>query len=95
MSDYYGGSVGQSDLAGQMPGASSEEVAREWKRFTEDKFAVSSSKGYSEYYLIPADLEAKTAVLATGSAESFTAMNRSKLVNRVLLNRFIDIIAKK
>ncbi len=95
MSDYYGGSVGQSDLAGQMPGASSEEVAREWKRFTEDKFAVSSSKGYSEYYLIPADLEAKTAVLATGSAESFTAMSRSKLVNRVLLNRFIDIIAKK
>ncbi len=94
MSDYYGGSIGQSDLAGQMPGATSDEVAREWKRFTEDKFAVSSSKGYSEYYLIPADLEAKTAVLATGSAESFTAMSRSKLVNRVLLNRFIDIIAR-
>jgi len=94
MSDYYGGSIGQSDLAGQMPGATPEQIAREWKRFETDKFAVSESKGYSEYYLIPADLEAKTAVLATGSAESFTAMSRSKRVNRVLLNRFIDIIAK-
>ena len=94
MSAYYGGSISQSDLAGQMPGATPEQIAREWKRFETDKFAVSESKGYSEYYLIPADLEAKTAVLATGSAESFTAMSRSKRVNRVLLNRFIDIIAK-
>lgn len=94
MSDYYGGSIGKHDLAGQMPGASAEEIDREWKRFENDKFAVATSKGYGEYYLIPADLEAKTAALATGSAESFTAMNRSKRVNRVLLNRFIDIIAQ-
>jgi len=94
MSDYYGGKISQSNLAGQMPGATPEQIAREWKRFETDKFAVSESKGYSEYYLIPADLEATTAVLATGSAESFTAMSRSKRVNRVLLNRFIDIIAK-
>jgi len=94
MSDYYGGKISQGDLAGQMPGATPEQIAREWKRFETDKFAVSESKGYSEYYLIPADLEAKAAVLATGSAEDFTAMSRSKRVNRVLLNRFIDIIAK-
>ena len=94
MSDYYGGNVGRHEIANQMPGATSEEIDREWKRFTDDKFAVATSKGYGEYYLIPANQETKTAALATGSAESFTAMNRSKRVNRVLLNRFIDIIAK-
>lgn len=89
-----GRSVSHHDIESNMRGASHEDIEREWKRFESDKFAVCESMGYSEYYLIPGNLEAKTAALADASAESFTTMNRSKRVNRVLLNRFVDMIAK-
>ena len=90
----YNGGYDRGDIESHMRGASSTEIDREWKRFQTDKFAVCESMGYSEYFLIPGDLEAVAAQLASGSAEAFTSMSRSNRVNRVMLNRFVDLIAK-
>ncbi len=88
----YSGSGAQS-IAHEMGDATPEQIEREWKRFQTDKFAIATSKGYSEYYLIDADQDAVTEQLAGASAEAFTKMSRSKRVNRVLLHRFVDMIA--
>ncbi len=93
LSPRSGGDYTVSDISSEMGNASPEDLDREWKRFQKDKFAIATSKGYSEYYLIPGDLDAVTDVLADASAEAFTKMNRSKRVNRVLLHRFVDMIS--
>lgn len=92
---YRSSSYTKHDVQHNLGAATTEEVEREWKRFQKDKFAIATSAGYSEYYLIPADLEAKTEEMKDASGASFTAMNRSRRVNRVMLNRFIDMIAKE
>jgi len=89
-----GGVYARHDIESNMRGATSADVDREWKRFETDKFAICESMGYSEYFLIPGDLEAAAAKLTSGSAEAFTKMSRSNRVNRVMLNRFVDLIAK-
>lgn len=94
LSKYRGSKYQRSDIASNMGTATCEIIDREWKRFQTDKFAVAESMGYDEYYLIPGDQDAVTEALATGSAESFTKMSRSKRVNRVLLNRFVDLVAQ-
>ena len=92
---YRSGGYTKHDIQHNLGAATTEEVDREWKRFQKDKFAIATSAGYSEYYLIPADLEAKTEEMKDATGASFTAMNRSRRVNRVMLNRFIDMIARE
>ena len=92
---YRNGGYTKHDVQHNLGVATTEEVEREWKRFQKDKFAIATSAGYSEYFLIPADLEAKTEEMKDASGASFAAMNRSRIVNRVMLNRFIDMIAKE
>ncbi len=87
------GHYGHQNITNELQGATAEEIAVEVKRFETDKFAVAKSKGYSEYYLIDADQDAVTEALAGATAEALTKMSRSKRVNRVLLNRFVDMIA--
>ncbi len=89
-----GNAYTRNDIESNMRGATSADIDREWKRFEADKFAICESMGYSEYFLIPGDLEAVAAKLTSGSAEAFTKMSRSNRVNRVMLNRFVDLIAK-
>lgn len=77
-------------------GTSNEVLERERKRFKTDKFAVSTSEGYDEYYLLPGnDLDTTTKTVAGANAsETFAKTQKSKKVNRVLLHRFTDLIAE-
>lgn len=80
---------------------SSEEalINRVMEEYKRDRVAVVTTSGYNEYYIVKNDLsfndefevEADADVKDIGRA--FRKMQRGKLLNRVLLNRFIRMIA--
>ena len=72
------------------------------KKLREDKFLVSNTKGYNEFYMISGgndlqtddeDFEFEGKVTAHRLKSAFMKFNKQKQVNRVLVSRFIQGIA--
>lgn len=69
------------------------------KEFNKNNFFVATNSGHNEYYIINAKVDPKTDELDVNSsmskaaiAKSFMSHNRSKVVNRQLLNKFVDLV---
>ena len=69
------------------------------KKFSKEKFVVSTLTGYNEYYVIDSKVDAKTDTLDVKSdmtkgqiARSFASHSASKKANRQLLNKFVDLV---
>ena len=79
--------------------AEEAQVNRIMEEYKRDRVAILTTSGYNEYYVVKNDLsfndefevEADADVRDIGRA--FRKMQRGKLLNRVLLNRFIRMIA--
>ena len=76
-----------------------EEYRTLRKEFNKNNFFVATDSGHNEYYIINAKVDPKTDELDVNSsmskaaiAKSFMSHNRSKVVNRQLLNKFVDLV---
>ena len=72
------------------------------KEFRADKYKIITSEGYDEYYLLKAegldmeddaDFEVKENATTRGFVSAFSKFNNNRKANRVVLNRFIGMIA--
>lgn len=70
------------------------------EKFMKEKSVTCTTSGYDEYYIIRAetdvDADSQLEVKSTttrGLVNAFTKYNTSKVINRVVLNRFIGMIA--
>jgi len=72
------------------------------KKFRSNKYQVVTSEGYDEYYLLyaegletddDAEFEVKENATTRGFVSAFTKFNNNRKANRVVLNRFIGLIA--
>lgn len=80
------------------PSAANIDALRD--TFMKEKSVTCTTGGYDEYYLIRADtdidedseLEVKSTT-TRGLVNAFTKYNTSKIINRVILNKFIGMIA--
>jgi hypothetical protein len=78
-----------------------ENFEEQYKTFKKDKFFMINDVGYDDFYIIPGgdelaikDDELEVDGTSRGDFKrAFLKMQKSKLVNRVLLNRFISKIA--
>jgi hypothetical protein len=79
--------------------AEDAQVAKVMEEFKRDRVAVLTTSGYNEYYVVKNDLsfsdefEVEANADARDIGKAFRKMQRGKLLNRVLLNRFIRMIA--
>lgn len=76
-----------------------EEYRALRKEFNKNNFFVATNSGHNEYYIINAKVDPKTDELDVNSsmskaaiAKNFMSHNRSKVVNRQLLNKFVDLV---
>jgi hypothetical protein len=73
-----------------------ERIMEQFKR---DRVAILTQAGYSEYYIVKNDLAINDEFEVADNANvkdigrAFRKMQRGKVLNRVLLNRFIKMIA--
>ena len=73
-----------------------DQIMEEFKR---DRVAVVTTSGYNEYYIVKNDLAINDEFSVEADADikdigrAFRKMQRGKILNRVLLNRFIRMIA--
>ena len=71
------------------------------KEFRKNKVAVADSFGYDEYYIVPSgnmnvetdELEVNSDMTKSRMAKAFVKHMKSKTVNRILLNKFVEKIA--
>jgi hypothetical protein len=72
------------------------------KTFKKEKFVVVKNSGFSEYYLIKSEMKdededtgftVKENATTRGLVSAFTKYTNGRVTNRVLLNRFIGLIA--
>ncbi len=72
------------------------------KKLKDEKFLISNTKGYNEFYMISGgnelqtdddDFEFEGKVTAQRLKSAFMKFNKQKQVNRVLVSRFIKGIA--
>ena len=72
------------------------------KKFRSNKYQVVTSEGYDEYYLLYAEgletdddteFEVKENATTRGFVSAFSKYNNNRKANRVVLNRFIGLIA--
>jgi len=72
------------------------------KKFRSNKYQVVTSEGYDEYYLLyaegletddDAEFEVKENATTRGFVSAFSKYNNNRKANRVVLNRFIGLIA--
>ena len=72
------------------------------KEFRADKYKVVTSEGYDEYYLLRAEgldtdedveFEVKENATTRGFVSAFSKFTNNRKANRVVLNRFIGLIA--
>ena len=82
------------------PKLSNTELLR--AEFRKNNFAVSTNTGYDEYYFIrtegmntddEVELEVKENATTRGLVSAFSKYTKGRLTNRVVLNRFIGMIA--
>jgi hypothetical protein len=92
------GTVRKNDLNWLFPNQNHDAVRSELRK---NKMAIADSFGYDEYYVIPsgnmntdADELAVDSTMTKGKmAKAFAKHMKSKTVNRVLLNKFIEKVA--
>lgn len=72
------------------------------KQFRMEKFRIVTCAGYDEYYLLHAEgldtdedveFSVKDNATTRGFVSAFTKFNNNRKANRVVLNRFIDLVA--
>jgi hypothetical protein len=72
------------------------------KEFRDNKYKIITSEGYDEYYLLraegldteeDAEFEVKENATTRGFVSAFSKFNNNRKANRVVLNRFIGLIA--
>lgn len=81
----------------QYPGISNDAI----KSFIDDGFAPVTSEGYTEFYVIdsnrlklkPFQIEVNEKGTLDDMGKSFVANSEARMKNRILLSRFIDLIA--
>jgi hypothetical protein len=69
--------------------------------FKKEKFVVVKNSGYSEYYLLKSEIKdveepeftVKENVTTRGLVSAFAKYTNGRVSNRILLNRFIGLIA--
>jgi heme-degrading monooxygenase HmoA len=73
-----------------------------YAKFRKQNYAIATAAGYDEYYLLRADsfntddteeLVVKENATTRSLVSAFTKYTNSRLSNRVILNRFIGLIA--
>jgi hypothetical protein len=68
-------------------------------QFKKDRVAILTQAGYNEYYIVKNDMAINDEFEVADDANvkdigrAFRKMQRGKVLNRVLLNRFIKMIA--
>ena len=79
--------------------AEEAQVNRIMEEYKRDRVAILTTSGYNEYYVVKNDLSFSDEFEVEENADirdigrAFRKMQRGKLLNRVLLNRFIRMIA--
>jgi uncharacterized metal-binding protein len=79
--------------------AEEAQVNRIMEEYKRDRVAILTTSGYNEYYVVKNDLSFNDEFEVEENADikdigrAFRKMQRGKLLNRVLLNRFIRMIA--
>jgi hypothetical protein len=86
----------QTDWADASNIRDEERIMEQFKR---DRVAVLTKAGYSEYYIVKNDMSIHDEFEVAADANvkdigrAFRKLQRGKVLNRVLLNRFIQMIA--
>ena len=79
-----------------------EEVKEIAKKFKQDKFLISNTKGFNSFYLVIGgddlkteedEIEIEGKVTANKLTKAFMKMNKKKQISRVLVSKFIQGIA--
>ena len=94
------GAIRRNDMYWLFPNQNLDEVRKELKK---NRVAVADSFGYDEYYVIPTgnmaleteELKVSSEMTKGRMAKAFMNHMRGKTLNRVLLNKFVQQIAKK
>ena len=92
------GSIRKNDLHYLFPNQDHDAVRKEFRK---NKVAVADSFGYDEYYIVPSgnmnveadELEVSSDMTKGRMAKAFMKHMKSKTVNRILLNKFVEKIA--
>ena len=92
------GSIRKNDLYYLFPNQNHDEVRKEFRK---NKVAIADSFGYDEYYIVPSgnmsveadELDVSSDMTKGRMAKAFMKHMKSKTVNRVLLNKFVEKIA--
>ena len=93
------GRVSNHDLMYVFPNQNLKELRKTLKK---DKVLVSETQGYDEYYFVAGgsalaiddgELDVNGDMTRGKMAKGFTNYMRGKVVNRVLLNKFVDQVA--
>jgi hypothetical protein len=80
----------------------SDVITKYGKVLRKEKFLESRNTGYSSFFILPAgnmlsvtedEFEAPAKVNATNLAKAFMKYNKIRQVNRVMVSRFIGLIA--
>ena len=101
MGFYITGSntIKRQDMWWLFPKDNHDEIRR---GFRKNKFAISESCGYDDYYVIPGGTALNTSTDELGvtsdmtkgkMAKAFAKHMKSKVINRVLLNKFVEKVA--
>lgn len=91
--------IKRQDMWWLFPNDNHDEIRR---GFRKNKFAISESCGYDDYYVIPGGSALNTSTDELGvtsdmtkgkMAKAFAKHMKSKVINRVLLNKFVEKVA--
>ena len=92
------GTIRKNDLHYLFPNQDHDKVRSEFRK---NKVAIADSFGYDEYYIVPSgnmnvetdELEVSSDMTKGRMAKAFMKHMKSKTVNRILLNKFVEKIA--
>ena len=92
------GTIRKNDLHYLFPNQDYDKIRKEFRK---NKVAIADSFGYDEYYIVPSgnmnvetdELEVSSDMTKGKMAKAFMKHMKSKTVNRILLNKFVEKIA--
>ena len=97
------GRATMSNLIKDKCGAKDESTIHElWLQFRKQKYLVGTCEGYNEYYILAGgkaiaegteELSVEPTMTARQMMKQFMKHNQSKVKNRVVLSKFVDMIA--
>jgi hypothetical protein len=89
-------------LSDFFPGSSFYDIEKKKEEFRKSKFLIVNSTGFDDYYILrsngldideDAEFEVKENATTRGFVSAFSKFNNNRKANRVVLNRFIGLIA--